>query len=78
MRLFAPIASEVALVFLAASVTQAADGYRVVHAYPHDQHAFTQGLIYRDGFLFESTGLNGKSTPSSPAGRPSLTIGTAM
>ena len=37
-------------------------GYRIVHAYPHDPKAFTQGLIYRDGFLFESTGLNGRST----------------
>ena len=36
--------------------------YRVVHAYPHDRDAFTQGLIYLDGFLYESTGLNGKSS----------------
>jgi glutamine cyclotransferase len=38
------------------------DGYRVVNVYPHDPDAYTQGLIYRDGFLFESTGLNGRST----------------
>jgi glutamine cyclotransferase len=38
------------------------DTYRVVQAYPHDPSAYTQGLIYRDGFLFESTGLNGRST----------------
>lgn len=38
------------------------DGYRVVNVYPHDADAYTQGLIYRDGFLFESTGLNGRST----------------
>lgn len=37
-------------------------GYRVVNSYPHDSGAFTQGLIYRDGFLYESTGLNGRST----------------
>jgi glutamine cyclotransferase len=37
-------------------------GYRVVNVYPHDPEAFTQGLIYRDGFLFESTGRNGRST----------------
>lgn len=37
-------------------------GYEVVNRYPHDPEAFTQGLIYRDGFLFESTGLNGRST----------------
>ena len=38
------------------------DTYRVVNTYPHDPAAYTQGLIYRDGFLFESTGLNGRST----------------
>jgi len=38
------------------------DGYRVVRIYPHDPDAYTQGLVYRDGFLFESTGLNGRSS----------------
>jgi glutamine cyclotransferase len=38
------------------------DGYQVVHVYPHDAKAFTQGLIYIDGHLYESTGLNGKSS----------------
>lgn len=37
-------------------------GYDIVKAYPHDPAAFTQGLIYRDGVLFESTGLNGRSS----------------
>jgi glutaminyl-peptide cyclotransferase len=37
-------------------------GYRLVNAYRHDARAYTQGLIYRNGFLFESTGLNGRST----------------
>jgi len=36
--------------------------YRVVNVFPHDSEAYTQGLIYRDGFLFESTGLKGRST----------------
>src|SRR5678816_1058763 len=36
--------------------------YRVVHSYPHDPDAFTEGLEYRDGFLYESTGLKGKSS----------------
>jgi glutamine cyclotransferase len=35
---------------------------RVVHVYPHDPEAFTQGLVYLDGFLYEGTGLNGRST----------------
>jgi glutaminyl-peptide cyclotransferase len=38
------------------------DTYRVVTSYPHDPAAYTQGLIYRDGFLYESTGLRGSST----------------
>jgi glutamine cyclotransferase len=37
-------------------------GYDIVHIYPHDADAFTQGLIFRDGFLYESTGINGRST----------------
>jgi len=36
--------------------------YQVVHAYPHDPDAFTEGLEYRDGVLYESTGLNGRSS----------------
>jgi glutamine cyclotransferase len=36
-------------------------GYTVVRAYPHDPNAFTQGLEYRDGVLYEGTGLAGKS-----------------
>ena len=38
------------------------DGYRIVHVYPHDPNAFTQGLVYVDGHLYESTGLNGRSS----------------
>jgi glutamine cyclotransferase len=37
-------------------------GYRIVNAYPHDPGAFTQGLIYHNGFLYESTGLHGASS----------------
>jgi glutamine cyclotransferase len=36
--------------------------YRVIKKYPHDQNAYTQGLIYDNGILFESTGLEGKSS----------------
>jgi glutaminyl-peptide cyclotransferase len=36
-------------------------GYVVVHAYPHDREAFTEGLFYLDGWLYESTGLEGRS-----------------
>lgn len=37
-------------------------GYQVVKTYPHDRSAFTQGLEYHNGFLYEGTGLNGRST----------------
>ena len=37
-------------------------GYRVVHVYPHDRKAFTQGLEFRAGFLYEGTGLMGRSS----------------
>ena len=36
--------------------------YEVVNVYPHDPTAFTQGLIFKDGYLYESTGLNGGSS----------------
>lgn len=36
--------------------------YKVIQERKHDAKAFTQGLIFHDGFLFESTGLNGKSS----------------
>jgi glutaminyl-peptide cyclotransferase len=37
-------------------------GYEVVRAYPHDVNAFTQGLFYKGGLLYESTGLLGRSS----------------
>ena len=37
-------------------------GYRVVQEFPHDPQAFTQGLFFHEGFLYESTGLRGEST----------------
>ena len=36
--------------------------YNVVNVYPHDETAFTQGLIFEDGILYEGTGLYGQST----------------
>jgi glutamine cyclotransferase len=41
---------------------QSADTYQVIHSYPHDAQAFTQGLIYLDGHLYESTGIKGQSS----------------
>ena len=36
--------------------------YRIVNTYPHDPAAFTQGLVFEDGFLWEGTGLEGQSS----------------
>ena len=36
-------------------------GYRIVNTYPHDPRAFTQGLVFADGVLYEGTGLRGQS-----------------
>lgn len=54
--------------FVPASSAQAAPAsiptytYEVVRTYPHDPNAFTQGLFFKDGFLYESTGLHGRSS----------------
>lgn len=37
-------------------------GFKVVRTFPHDPTAFTQGIAYRDGFLYEGTGLKGRSS----------------
>ena len=37
-------------------------GVQVVHAYPHDINAFTEGLFYLNGYLYESTGLESHSS----------------
>jgi glutaminyl-peptide cyclotransferase len=51
------------LLSLSASSAQTPEyGYRVVHVYPHDRNAFTQGLEFRAGFLYEGTGLHGRSS----------------
>jgi len=36
--------------------------YRIVNVYPHDRTAYTQGLVYENGFLYEGTGRWGQST----------------
>jgi glutamine cyclotransferase len=37
-------------------------GYRIINAYQHDPGAFTQGLVYHDGYLYEGTGMHGASS----------------
>jgi glutamine cyclotransferase len=45
-----------------AAPAQQTDTYQVLHTYPHDAQAFTQGLVYVDGHLYESTGIKGQSS----------------
>jgi glutaminyl-peptide cyclotransferase len=58
MRIFVLVAA------LAAAQAAPEYGYRVVHVYPHNRTSFTEGLEFRGGFLYESTGLEGRSTLS--------------
>ena len=36
--------------------------FKIINVYPHDSSAYTQGLEYYNGFLYETTGKNGKSS----------------
>jgi len=36
--------------------------YKILTSYPHDRTAFTQGLVFEDGFLYEGTGIRGQSS----------------
>lgn len=36
--------------------------YQIVNIYPHDSGAFTQGLVYHEGYLYEGTGQHGETT----------------
>jgi glutaminyl-peptide cyclotransferase len=53
-----------ALIALAVAAAARADtpvyGYRIVHTYPHDPTAYTEGLFYKNGYLYESTGGAGE------------------
>jgi glutaminyl-peptide cyclotransferase len=66
MRLLVVLAALAACSCSSSTDTQPAGipvyGYQVVHWYPHDTGAFTEGLFYHDGFLYESTGQNGQSS----------------
>ncbi|MBI3924567.1 MAG: glutaminyl-peptide cyclotransferase [Armatimonadetes bacterium] len=44
------------------ALTAPVSGFRVKASYPHDPGAFTQGLVYHDGFLYESTGRQRQSS----------------
>lgn len=51
----------IACILVPAAAQTPHDGYQVVHVYPHDRNAFTQGLEFRAGFLYEGTGQYGHS-----------------
>jgi len=62
-----PIALSAAVLILGCSDSKsskapAAYTYQVVNTYPHEPNAFTQGLVFENGLLYEGTGLNGRST----------------
>ena len=62
-----PLAAALAGAVLALGLGSAAfgvpiQGYTVKATFPHDSQAYTEGLFYLDGALFESTGMEGRST----------------
>src|SRR5579884_1731308 len=65
MRLFL-LAAALAACSCSSSTTEAETipvyTFEVVHTYPHDTGAFTEGLFYYKGFLYEGTGQNGQSS----------------
>lgn len=49
-------------VSLLSDITPVIYRYRVVRSYPHDRRAYTQGLVYDNGFFYEGTGQQGESS----------------
>ncbi|MCU0458622.1 MAG: glutaminyl-peptide cyclotransferase [Bacteroidales bacterium] len=47
---------------LLSDITPVTYRYRVVRSYPHDRRAYTQGLVYDNGFFYEGTGQQGESS----------------
>ncbi len=56
------LATPLLLLLLGQSRSTPVSGYKVVHIYPHDPGAFTQGLVFSDGYLYEGTGMVGESS----------------
>src|SRR2546423_15354379 len=51
-------------------------GYEIVNSYPHDPNAFTEGLFFHDGYLYESTG--GREAGASTLRKVELTSGKVV
>jgi len=62
-RLLRTVLPVAALIVAAAPAAAAlpVSGFKVVATYPHDPGAYTEGLFYLDGWLYESTGMQGRS-----------------
>lgn len=58
--LFCLVVLHLPLLFCGAKVTRY--GVNVLQSYPHDEGAYTQGLFFHDGTLYETTGVNGESS----------------
>lgn len=56
------IQSVTRFVIVYSDITPKVEGYKVIHTYPHDKQAFTQGLFYDGGFLYEGTGQEAGSS----------------
>lgn len=68
LSLLALLAASVVTILLFHSITKTDDGgpvpvysYKIINTYPHDPNAFTQGLVFEGGFLYEGTGRRGLS-----------------
>ena len=55
------LAALLPLLLLGAAPAIPVQRVEIVRVYPHDRSAFTQGLLFRDGKLYESTGMEGRS-----------------
>src|SRR3990172_4214830 len=67
IALFAAICALFGILFFFVPAQEATNdvpvyGYKIINVYPHDRTAFTQGLIFENGHLYEGTGLYGQST----------------
>ncbi len=54
--------SKTVSIILKSDIIPAEWTYTIVHTFPHDRQAYTQGLAYEDGYLYEGTGQRGKSS----------------
>jgi len=66
----------IAILAMACGETKRRD-YLVTSTFPHDTGAYTQGLLYHAGALYESTGEYGRSTlrrVDLTTGRPSASV----